>query len=47
MIIVGAGAMAAVSVIIALFTVICRRSQTQQVADPKPASSEHQMKRLK
>lgn len=47
MIIIGAGAVAAFSVIVALFTVICRRTQSPQVADPKPASSEHQMKRLK
>lgn len=47
MIIIGVGAVAAFSVIVALFTVICRRTQTPQVADPKPASSEHQMKRLK
>lgn len=47
MIIIGAGAIAATSVIVAMFTVLCRRSRPTQVADPKPASTEHQMKRLK
>lgn len=47
MIIIGAGAVAATSIIVALFAVICRRSKPSQVAEPKPASTEHQMKRLK
>ncbi|XP_055324550.1 B-cell receptor CD22 [Sitodiplosis mosellana] len=47
LIIIGAGAVAASSVIVALFAVLCRRSRPPQVTDPKPTSTEHQMKRLK
>lgn len=47
MIIIGAGAVAATSIIVAMFTVLCRRSRPSQVAVPKPATAEHQMKRLK
>lgn len=47
LIIIGAATLAATSLFVALFAVICRRSQPARVADPKPASTEHQMKRLK
>lgn len=46
--IVGAGAIAATSIIVALFAVLCRRSPAApQTVEPKPTSTEHQMKRLK
>lgn len=47
MIIVGAGAVAS-SFVVIMFAVFCRRSpQPAQAAEPKPTSTEHQMKRLK
>lgn len=46
-IIIGAGAVAGTSVIVALFAVLCRRSPSSQTTEPKPTSTEHQMKRLK
>lgn len=46
-IIIGAGAVAGISIIVALFAVLCRRSPSSQTTEPKPTSTEHQMKRLK
>lgn len=46
-IMIGACAIAITSIIVALFTVSCRRSTSSQANQPKCTSNEHQMKRLK
>lgn len=44
---IGACAIAITSIIVALFTVSCRRTSSSQANQPKGTSNEHQMKRLK
>lgn len=47
LIIIGASSVAATSIILALLAVLCRRSRSSTTSEPKQASTEHQMKRLK